>query len=254
MDEKVKDVYENIKDRLSNPLIFSFLCSWLVLNWKIPVALIWYDKTQFSKCGCNTIFDFIELYWKNEGTFLSPVLISLIYTIAIPFVKNGIRLIFKRAQKLGDKNEAKYVLDGMTKEHIKLKSDYDESEKKLNDKIDFISKLYDKSILSGNWTRIRNNKDNEVTNKIRISDGYIYITENFNNENKESLIAIFFYDRDNRKIFFVSEDVDIRQAFEGKHISKMSYNINILYLKDNGDMSGLENDYEIEYIKHNKDK
>lgn len=253
MEEKIKDVYENIKDRLSNPLIFSFLCSWLVLNWKIPVALIWYDKSQFSGCGCQTIFDFIEWHWKKEGTFWWPVLIAFTYTLLIPFVKNGIRIIFVRAQKWGDKNEAKYVLGGMTKEHIKLQSDYDEVAKSLIDKNDCIDKLYNQSILRGHWTRIRDGKDKKVIDKIRISDGNIYITENFNNETKESLITAFFYDRNIKKIFFVSEDFDRRQAFDGKHMPQMSYNINILLIKDNGDMSGKENDFDIDYVKHKID-
>lgn len=46
--DKISEILNSVKERVSNPLIFSFLASWLVYNWKIPVALIWFDEKQIT--------------------------------------------------------------------------------------------------------------------------------------------------------------------------------------------------------------
>ena len=133
--EKVIEIYNNIKDRLSNPFVFSFICSWLVYNWRIPVALIWYDKSQFSGCGCHTIFDFISFELAKTNSFLFPLFFAFVYTISIPFIKNGVRIVSAHAQKWGENEEIK-ALDGGkigVEKYLKLREEYKEAIKKLED-------------------------------------------------------------------------------------------------------------------------
>ena len=86
--DKISEILNSVKERVSNPLIFSFLISWLVYNWKIPVALIWFDKEQISANGSKSIFDFIEDEWKKNGYFWIPLFIALGYTFIFPIIKN----------------------------------------------------------------------------------------------------------------------------------------------------------------------
>lgn len=251
MEEKIKDVYENIKERLSNPLIFSFIVSWLICNWKITVALIRYDKSQIKAEDCKSIFEFIQLKIDNRwDSFYFPLILAFAYTLGFPYLRQGIRILNNKAIKWGDKNEAKFVLEGMTKEHIELKKNYDITLKKVADKTDIIDKLYDLKTISGYWTRIKRIENQVKTEEIRISDRDIYLVEKFNNSPKESEITTFVYDRDNGKVFFVSQNIEKKSAFDGGSISTMSYDVNVLYIKDNGDMSGKENFNDIEYVRH----
>ena len=136
--EKVIEIYNNIKDRLSNPFVFSFICSWLVYNWRIPVALIWYDKSQFSGCGCHTIFDFISFELAKTNSFLFPLFLAFVYTISIPFIKNGVRIVSAYAQKWGENEEIK-ALDGGkigVEKYLKLKDDYIKATKRLEETIE----------------------------------------------------------------------------------------------------------------------
>ena len=103
--EKVSEILNNIKDRLSNPLIFSFICSWLVYNWEISVALIWYDNKQIKACGCNSIFDFIQHQLSREGSFRYPLIFAICYTFLIPLIKSGIKLFYTWISKLTDEKE-----------------------------------------------------------------------------------------------------------------------------------------------------
>ena len=133
--EKVLEVYNNIKDRLSNPFVFSFICSWLVYNWRIPVALIRYDKSQFSGCGCHTIFDFISFELAKTNSFLFPLFFAFVYTISIPFIKNGVRIVSAHAQKWGENEEIK-ALDGGkigVEKYLELRDNFKEKIKKLED-------------------------------------------------------------------------------------------------------------------------
>ena len=102
MEEKVKDFFENIKDRVSNPLIFSFVLTWLVYNWKITISLIWYDKSQITAEGCKSIFEFIDDEWNRNGSLKEPIIIAFLYTILLPIFKNLNRLLNSIIYKYGD--------------------------------------------------------------------------------------------------------------------------------------------------------
>lgn len=84
---KVEEIYENIKERLTSPLIFSYVVAWIVINWKVVVALVWWDPKQFADGNIRTIFDFIEVNttWKNSVEM--PLRYAIIYTVGYPLIK-----------------------------------------------------------------------------------------------------------------------------------------------------------------------
>lgn len=86
--DKISEILNNIKDRFSNPLIFSFVCAWLVFNWEITVALLWYDTKEIRAEGCQSIFEFIRDYLRRKDTLTYPILFALIYTFLFPIIKN----------------------------------------------------------------------------------------------------------------------------------------------------------------------
>ncbi|MCZ8196717.1 MAG: hypothetical protein O9267_03810 [Flavobacterium sp.] len=285
MEEKLKDVYENIKDRLSNPLIFSFISSWLICNWRIPVALIWYDKSQFSGCGCNTIFDYIELTYAKYGNTWLPVLIAFGYTLLIPFIKNAIRIVSAQAQKWGEEkeikildgskigidkyltlresylektkrleeiisSESKYIveLDAKSKEIDELKLNNDSLNERINEANDFLLNYKDAKVLNGKWFFKRFNEKNQLSieEKYNIVENQIQVKQKNGNDFYLKYNIIFYYHIVREKrIQFVKEVHDYDQSKIGDR-----YIIcDLTYGKDK--IIGTENKLKVEYIKDN---
>ena len=249
--EKVLEIYNNIKDRLSNPFLFSFVCSWLVYNWRIPVALIWYDKSQFSGCGCNTIFDFISFELSKTNSLLFPLFFAFVYSLGIPYVKNFFRIVSARAQKWGENEEIK-ALDGGkigVEKYLKLRENYREAIKKLenvnkeekeflkekeillneingvreelNQKINDngnlsirLASVFDSSILDGNW--ILNNERNTNV-KIKISYRIISIMDESGYPLYNQKIK-YFYKKDESVFFILETDMKIEN---GENVSTL---------------------------------
>lgn len=84
--EKISQILDNIKDRLTSPLIFSFVVAWLVINWPITIALIWYDPPVINQ-GYLSLIDHIRSNTNFLKSFCYPATISLIYTFVYPFIK-----------------------------------------------------------------------------------------------------------------------------------------------------------------------
>nr|WP_315203204.1 hypothetical protein [uncultured Flavobacterium sp.] len=115
-----------MKERLSNPLIFSFLISWLVYNWKIPVALIWFDENQISATGCKSIFEFIEYEWSKNGKIKEPIFVAFGYTLLLPVIKNLNRLLNSFVYKYADILDFKILKKSSVsiEKHLKIRDAY----------------------------------------------------------------------------------------------------------------------------------
>ena len=282
--DKVLEVYNNVKDRLSNPFVFSFLCSWLIFNWRIPVSLIWYDKSQFSGCGCTTIFDFISYELSKTNSFLFPLFFAFVYSLSIPFIKNGVRIVSAFAQKWGENEEIK-ALDGgkigfdkylalrdnylkqikelekiageektYLEDNKKLLLEINAEKEKLNEEIrknienqSFINELNNISILQGKWNCIIGDKNTSGISyheELSFNQYDIYEVTSFNNSEKVFDIKHFFYNNKTKKVFFIKKRY-VNSAVEIPFDNR--YKINDLYFKDSDTLVGKENDNNIEY-------
>lgn len=273
--EKVLEVYNNIKDRLSNPFVFSFICSWLVYNWRIPVALFWFDEKQISANGCSSIFEFIQDDWKRNGSIGWPLVFAFVYSFGIPYVKNFFRVVSARAQKWGENGEIK-ALDGGkigVEKYLELRDNFIEKIKKLEDvakeekkyldengellielntlKSDLnnsirerehlnekIKDIFDISILNGNWNFKYNKSDTEtVSKKVSISYGSYKILDE-RGFLEEEFVLIHFHKKDNY-IFFVK-----KLKNPGRPISHSElYRYSNLRIENNNLLNGEENEY-----------
>lgn len=98
--EKALDTFfEPIKNRFANPIVSSFAISWIVVNWKPVLFLIFSNNSILEK------FDFIErTYYGNKGDNINyflwiPLFMGIIYTIAMPFIEIGLDWIFSIPRK-----------------------------------------------------------------------------------------------------------------------------------------------------------
>src|SRR5690554_5841336 len=100
----MKDIFDTIKERLSNPFIGSYVISWFICNWQIPLGLIWYNATNIEKFGYK---DYRELIYKNTDNLLDwlvPLIIALLYTFLLPLIKTGINYFNAKVDRVDKKN------------------------------------------------------------------------------------------------------------------------------------------------------
>ena len=91
--EKFEDLYKSFKDRLANPLFFSFLCAWSAYNWEIVYTILKYDTKEIQAEGYISIYQYVKYKLSEPNTFKTPILIALGYTIFSPVIKNLIKIL-----------------------------------------------------------------------------------------------------------------------------------------------------------------
>ncbi len=130
--DNITDFLKTLKDRLTSPFISSFILSWIFFNWKVSVALLWYDKEQFGKA---TIFEFIENNTNNLNSIIYPLLVALGYTFVYPFFRtliSGFQTFVLKLEENWTLDIAKGQKIPMEK-YLKLREDYLKNSKNLED-------------------------------------------------------------------------------------------------------------------------
>lgn len=90
--ETISDFLKDLKDRLSNPFISSFVISWLLTNWRITLSLIFYNQDELI---LDDYTSFTDLILRNSGwinMLFIPLGFSLLYTFGFPYLKAYIKL------------------------------------------------------------------------------------------------------------------------------------------------------------------
>jgi hypothetical protein len=89
--KKAKEILEMVEGRLSSPLIFSFLISWLITNWEITLIILFgVDSAPLVDGEKQSLIAAVHsrLSWPNA--FCWPFFFALVYTFANPFVQSWI--------------------------------------------------------------------------------------------------------------------------------------------------------------------
>ncbi|HMG66143.1 MAG TPA: hypothetical protein VK588_00600 [Chitinophagaceae bacterium] len=251
--EKLKELWSNIRDRLTNPLVFSFLCSWIVFNWKIVIALLWYDTSQIQKAGFTTIFDFVSKTINDQDSFWHPLFFAVGYTVFMPLVKNLIRALYSWMSKWGENWNLKIMRGGKIpiEKFFRLRDDYDKrttllesiisketqltteynsvktelleaqsSENNLKQQLieqnTTASRSKDVTLLNGHWTN--SFSDSVDTNfrgseQVYIEHGNYFIIDTFGGRKLVFQIKNFFFDQSTKAVFFIKERVGQEKPF-----------------------------------------
>lgn len=80
MKELITTFFHSSNERLKNPLIFSFLISWIAFNWKSILTLFLSDKKIEGR-----ILYITENFNKTESTIYYPLAFSLGYVLFLPY-------------------------------------------------------------------------------------------------------------------------------------------------------------------------
>src|SRR5690606_29133259 len=80
MKEIIKSFFETSRDRIKNPLIGTFIISWIAINWR-PITIL-----LFSVETVENRIDYIETTYTSFYTyFLIPFGIALVYVLILPY-------------------------------------------------------------------------------------------------------------------------------------------------------------------------
>ena len=101
--EKVSDFFKELRDRVSNPILVSFTISWLVINWKVVFAIIFYSINSLHKLGYNNYYDIILKNYSKWEFIIHPLLLSIAYTVFMPIIKNGISIFYAYINTRGER-------------------------------------------------------------------------------------------------------------------------------------------------------
>jgi hypothetical protein len=102
--DKISEFWDSLKERLRNPLFASFVVSWIIFNWRIPIALFWYDQEKIKALGdYDSMIDYVYKNTSNDISFWYPLGTAIIYVILNPVFKNVGRLFTIWTKKQFDK-------------------------------------------------------------------------------------------------------------------------------------------------------
>lgn len=107
-----KDFLDQIKVRLTNPLLFSFLISWMVIHWQIFVGAFYLSHNDLIALGHSNFLDFVKanIDWSNG--FVWPLGYALLYTVASPLLRIGVQYLNTSLNKWGNNHIRKVAKDG----------------------------------------------------------------------------------------------------------------------------------------------
>lgn len=74
-----KELHDTAKERIKNPIIGAFICSFLVCNWQAFFILF------FSEMSIEERIEFANTKWK----IIWPIILSLVYTLVVPLIMIG---------------------------------------------------------------------------------------------------------------------------------------------------------------------
>lgn len=151
MEDIVKSMKAHLYDRVSSPLLFSFVCSWVLWNYRLIIIVISGDSAakKFTNIDAlpktHTIFSsfgyelWSQTYWLYVGV-LGPLLTTLFYLVILPHFETW---AYRRsAQKTVDLKKAKIDSENATlvteEEGRRLKEALRAIEKESSDEIEGI--------------------------------------------------------------------------------------------------------------------
>lgn len=186
--KEAKDFLENLNIRFKSPLIFSFIISWIFTNWRIPIALIFYDNNQLIHEGYLSYGQLIESNLDFSHGCLIPLLVAVLYTFIFPYISSFI----KKYQAEIDKKTEDDTLEIMKKSNVPFEkyhqivksqlerentlSEFIKKENEINAELnqfkaltnDLNTQLHEKNkLISEQNSKITNlNEDNDMRNQL----------------------------------------------------------------------------------------
>lgn len=235
--DRLSQFLDHLKERFSSPFFFSFIVSWIVCNWEIVVALLWYDPPKTSP-GHLGLIRYINDQTNNVDSILLPIVFACLYTFLWPIINNWIAAFNAWNSKWGDKVNMKITQGGYVpiERYFAMREKYDTNLKALDEVITSESATRNSlqhieatlseerriqnelrgelaetkaivdnygrvSIIGGKWSKISKGSFGTQTENIDIQNSNIYLYED-NSMNQKYSIHNFSYERSSGRLSF----------------------------------------------------
>lgn len=244
----VSKVLDWIKVGFANRFVTYYIVYWLLFNWRITVALFWYDTTQIEAEGCQSTFEFITDQLENNSHWCLVFIYSLISTLLFPIIKMLI-FVFDTNVRISRSNWISRVEnDELSQQNTILRN--------------VISDINNKRFLNGRWRvniipdDYKNSSEDYHSNFIyKIKDSMVTVVDEGEDYlDKYTVTDFCFTQLSNQKNIFMKMDL-MRNYQEGNYNMKTLQKRFILFLtvEDDGmgriKMTGTQNHDIIEFLK-----
>ncbi len=131
--DKLKDIFASVKERISNPFTFSFICAWIIYNWKIVVAFAYYEVKPWEEEKYSGLFQYIDARLDMQNSIWYPFRAAVLYVIVMPVIKNLIKVLNTWIDSLAEGAILRINKNGKVSidKYIQIKEGYDSQKKKL---------------------------------------------------------------------------------------------------------------------------
>jgi len=136
--DKISDFIKELKGRLSSPLISSYIISWIVINWKVTIGILFYKISDLKLDGYTSFMDLVTKNVTVTTGVLLPTLVAFIYTFIYPLLRNCILAFNSWTKSWGDEWNLKIMKGSKIPmlKYIQLKENYQVQSKLLEETIE----------------------------------------------------------------------------------------------------------------------
>ncbi len=138
MKDIIKSFFEASTERIKNPLIGTFIISWIAINWR-PIMILLFSEQKVE----NRIEYIIIQYSTFQTYFIIPFVIALIYVIILPYFMWAVDELIRKST-IGRKNNLlkQTIYDYEGKHQIAIaESKLEDLKASYRDKVDFNNQL-----------------------------------------------------------------------------------------------------------------
>jgi hypothetical protein len=138
MKDIIKSFFEASQERIKNPLIGTFIISWIAINWR-PIIILLFSKEKVE----NRIDYIVANYSTFQTYFLIPFVIALIYVIILPYFMWAVDELIRKST-IGRKNNLlkQTIYDYEGKQQIAIaESKLEDLKASYRDKADFNNQI-----------------------------------------------------------------------------------------------------------------
>jgi hypothetical protein len=91
--DRIQDFLKELKARFSSPFFSSLILAWLIINWRVPIALIFYKLPELEKDEHSSYIDLIVKEVTVYSGIVYPIISAVCYTLIAPLLKNAIQAL-----------------------------------------------------------------------------------------------------------------------------------------------------------------